>query len=161
MRTAFGSIFVTIFVAILTAKIPLEIANHVPAAAIGAGLPESSLTNLFAAIANGTAAAYGSVPGITPAIQVAVGNSLSDSYAAAYAYVYYAAVAVGVVGLIAAACLKDYDHMLTSHVSRRITYKGDSMITGKSDPEIISNDSPNATSVALEKAGDSHHETVV
>ncbi|RFU28413.1 hypothetical protein B7463_g7912, partial [Scytalidium lignicola] len=120
MRTAWGSIFTTVFLAILTNKTPSEIANRVPDAAIAAGLPSSSLTSLFAAIKVGTPAALAAVPGINPTIQQAVASSLADAYAASYAYVYYAAVAVGGVGLIAAASMKDYDHMLTSHVSRRI-----------------------------------------
>jgi len=37
--------------------------------------------------------------------------------------VYYAALAVGLVGLIACCCIKDYDPYFTSHVPRQI-YKG-------------------------------------
>ncbi|KAK5019943.1 trichothecene efflux pump [Cryomyces antarcticus] len=159
MRTAVGSIFVTIFVAILEAKIPLEIANKVPAAALAAGLPTSSLTALGGALSNGTAAAYAAIPGITPSIQLAISNSLSDSYAAAYAYVYYAAVAVGVVGLVAAASLKNYDHMLTSHVSRRITYSGDVTVNEKLDHE--ASHSPQATSLNTNNAIDFDHKSAL
>ena len=71
-----------------------------PPAALNAGLPQSSLTALFEAIAAGTPSALAKVPGITPSIEAAVAAALSNAYAAAYAYVYYAAVAVGVVGLV-------------------------------------------------------------
>jgi hypothetical protein len=37
---------------------------------------------------------------MTPKIEAAVAAALANSYAAAYAYVYYAAVAVGLVGVI-------------------------------------------------------------
>ena len=40
------------------------------------------------------------VPGINTNIAAAVAAATADGYAAAYAYVYYAAVAVGLVGLI-------------------------------------------------------------
>lgn len=109
-----------VFVAILNNKVPSEIASQVPAAAIAAGLPSSSLEDLFAAITAGTADSLAAVPGITTSIAAAVSQSLSNSYASAYAYVYYAAVAFGLCGLIAALCMKDYDNLLTSHVSRTI-----------------------------------------
>lgn len=98
-----------IFLAILSSKVPKEIAKHVPSAALKAGLPESSLLDLFAAIAKGTPAALAAVPGINLKIEEAVGASLSNAYASAYAYVYYAALAVGGVGVIACFCIKDYD----------------------------------------------------
>jgi hypothetical protein len=130
MRTAVGSIMTSVFVAILGNKTPEKIAAMVPPAAIAAGLPESSLTALFAAIAAGTSSAYADVPGLTPAIQAVVAQALSDAYAAAYAYVYYAAVAVGGVGLIAAIFLRNYDHELDTHVPRKI-YAG-----GKADDSV-------------------------
>jgi hypothetical protein len=86
--------------AILDNKIPIELENHVVPAALNAGLPKSSLTDLFNALALGTPAALAKVPGINPSIEAAVGAAVSSAYAAAYAYVYYAAVAVGLVGLI-------------------------------------------------------------
>lgn len=113
-----------VFVAILNNKVPSEIASQVPIAAMAAGLPSSSLEDLFAAITAGTADSMESVPGISTKITSAVSQSLSDSYAAAYAYVYYAAVAFGILGLIAALCMKDYDSLLTSHVSRTIGQEG-------------------------------------
>lgn len=115
-----GSVFAAIFVAILNNKAPEKIAAMIPPAAIKAGLPESSLPDLFKAIAAGTPEAYAAVPGISPSIQTAVGAALSSAYSAAYAYVYYAAVAVGLAGLIACICMKDYDHLLNTHVPRQV-----------------------------------------
>lgn len=86
--------------AILDNKIPVELQTHVIPAALQAGLPKSSLTDLFNALALGTPAALAKVPHITPSIEAAVGVAVANAYAAAYAYVYYAAVAVGLVGLI-------------------------------------------------------------
>ena len=109
-----------VFVAILSAKATPEIISHVTPAALEAGLPQSSLTDLFTAIAAGTTASLEAVPGMTTEIEAAVADALSDGYAAAYSYVYYAAVAVGIVGLIACISLKDYDSLFTGHVSRQI-----------------------------------------
>lgn len=126
MRSAVGAVMAAVFVAILTNKVPAKIAEFVPVAAVNGGLPESSLTELFAAINIGTDTAFSAVPGITPEIEVAVGAALSDAYAAAYAYVYYAAVAVGVVGLIACIYVRDYDALFTGHVPRKIYASGES-----------------------------------
>lgn len=99
-RSAIGTVFTAVFVAILNNKVPSELASHVPPAAESAGLPASSIPDLFKAITAGTAAALEAVPGMTPEIAAAVGAAVPDAYAAAYAYVYYAAIAVGLVGLI-------------------------------------------------------------
>ena len=99
-RTAVGSIFTAVFVAILTNKVPGELAKYVPSAAEQAGLPASSIKPLFTAIAAGTSDALLAVPGMTPEIAAAVGAALANAYAATYAYVYYAAIAIGIVGLI-------------------------------------------------------------
>jgi hypothetical protein len=84
---------------------------------------------------------------MTPEIEAAVAAALANAYAAAYAFVYYAAVAVGIVGVIgefrfllphdpvfcryttdhaintACFCVKDYDPYFTNHIPRQI-YKG-------------------------------------
>lgn len=109
-----------VFIAVLNSKMPKMFSFYVPSAAIQAELPESSLTDLLAAIVQETSSAMDDVPGMNTSIQLAVSQALSDAYAAAYAYVYYAAVAVGGVGLIATICMKDYDKLFTSHVLRTI-----------------------------------------
>lgn len=149
MRTAWGSIFTAVFLAILSNKTPSEIATRVPDAAVAAGLPSSSLGSLFEAIAAGTPKALAAVPGINPDIQQAVANSLANAHAAAYAFVYYAAVAIGMVGVIAAVFMKDYDHMLTSHVSRRIG--SDRKNTGGASEAL------STPAEADEKAAPAHH----
>ena len=88
---------------------------------------------------------------MTAGIEVAVSNALSDGYAAAYAYVYYAAVAVGIVGLIACMSLKNYDNLFTDHVSRQIYNKnaevesiGESTEADRSDVEKVPVKEPTA-----------------
>lgn len=161
MRTAWGSIFTTVFLAILTAKIPIEIASHVPAAVTAVGLPASSLTGLFAAVANGTPAALEAVPGFNAEVGTALASSLSASYAAAYAYVYYAAVAVGCCGIIAACCMKDYDDLLTTHISRQIYHKGEG-VTGPVDEKLgdLEQGSDSGHNIESTKTDAEHRETV-
>lgn len=125
IRTASGSVLTAVFLAILSSKVPKQIASHVPPAALEAGLPSSSLSALFTALAAGTPTALSNVPGMTAAIETAVADAMAEAYAGAYAYVYYATIAVGAVGLIAVFAIKDYDSMLTTHVSRQIYKRGE------------------------------------
>lgn len=99
-KAAIGSIFTAVFVAILQNKLPVELNSRVTPAALSAGLPKSSIEALLTAIASGEPSAIAQVPGISPAIEQAALAVVPTAYAAAYAYVYYAAVAVGLVGVI-------------------------------------------------------------
>lgn len=77
------------------------------------------------AVANGTQAALLEVEGMTPEILRATNIAVSDAYSKSYAYVYYFAVALGGVAIIASACLRDFDQYLTEHVSRQLYHKKD------------------------------------
>jgi hypothetical protein len=123
-RTTLGSIFATIYLAILNNKLPAEVASKVPAAAIAAGLPKSSVADLLKAAAAGTSAAFNTVPGMSPRIQEAAINALLEARAVSYSYIYYASIPVNFVGVVAALCMRDYDHLLNSHVPRQIYSHG-------------------------------------
>lgn len=118
MRTVLGSIFTAIYLAILNNKLPSEIHSHVESAAISAGLPSSAFPALFAAVANGTSAAYETVPNMTPAIQARITDAVTDGRVKSYSYIYLATIAVNAMPIIAGLLMKDYDHLLNSHVPR-------------------------------------------
>jgi len=120
LRSVSGAVFTSVFVAVLTSKSKSKIASYVAPAVLQAGLPASSLPKLFAAMQAQNQSALAAVPGITPEIELALTNSLSDAYAAAFAYVYYAALAIGGAAVIAALFLKNYDELLTGHVARQV-----------------------------------------
>jgi len=124
MRTVLGSIFTAIYLAILNNKLPAEIHSHVESAATAAGLPSAAFPSLFAAVANGTTAAYNAVPNMTPAIQVKIIDAVTDGRVKSYSYVYYATIAVNAVPIIAGLLMKDYDHLLNSHVPRQVYRHG-------------------------------------
>lgn len=122
-RTIFGSILTGAFIAILTNKLPGQMQSKVVPSVIKAGLPESSVPKLMAAVSSAKAEALKAVPGMNPDILTVTMDSVSDSYSASYAYVYYFCVALGGLSIIAAVCCREFDHYLTDHVSRRIHEK--------------------------------------
>jgi hypothetical protein len=86
------------------------------------------LPALFNAVALGTPAAFAKVQGITPQIIEAVTSATQTGYAAAYSYVYYTAIAFGVVATLCACALKPMDHFLTSHVPKRVVNPREQMV---------------------------------
>ncbi|OAG44502.1 hypothetical protein AYO21_01498 [Fonsecaea monophora] len=124
LRSISGAVFTAVFVAILNSKATAKVGAYVTRAALQAGLPQSSLVQLFQAIQTQSAEALASVPGITTEIQVAVARAAEDAYADAFAYVYYAALAVGGVAVLAALYMKDYDRYMTGHTPKQIYGRG-------------------------------------
>lgn len=75
--------------------------EKVAAAAIGNGLPESSLGKLLVDLMNGNATALADIPGVTPAITEASISALKQAYLDSFHAVWYAAcpfAAIGVIG---------------------------------------------------------------
>lgn len=120
----------------LTSKATSQIAAKVPAAVLQAGLPQSSLPALFAAIQTQRPDALASVPGMTPLIEGALADSMADAYAVAFANVCYAAAAVGATAIIASLVLKDYDQYLTGHIPRQVYKKEDQAKIPDADPVV-------------------------
>jgi Fungal trichothecene efflux pump (TRI12) len=108
----------------LTAKLPAELEGHVVPAAVASGLPVTSLPALFSALAADTPAAILAVPGITTSVIQAVMDASAVGQAAAYSYIYYAAVAFAGIALVCALILRPMDHLLTSHVPKRVVAQG-------------------------------------
>jgi transcriptional/translational regulatory protein YebC/TACO1 len=121
----------------LNNKLPTELATRVPSAALKAGLHSSSIDSLLSAVANGTSAALAAVPGISSSIESAVASAVTDSRVKAYSYIYYASIAVNGVGIIAAICLRDYDHLLNSHIPRQIYRDGQGAKGQDSNGQVI------------------------
>lgn len=123
MRTILGSIFTAVFVAIYTNKLPGKMNEIVVPALTDAGLPASSIAQVLKAAPAADQTLLVNIPGMTNSILKVVNESVATAYGQSYAYVYYTAVALGVVSCLAAASLRDFDHYLTDHVSRQVYHK--------------------------------------
>lgn len=100
----------------MTEHLPQDITTAVEAA----GLPASSLPDLFAAISNGTTTALASVPGVNNTILEALALATKQAYAHAFKLVYLATIGFTGIGLIAAFYIKDVDEYLTGYVNKTI-----------------------------------------
>jgi hypothetical protein len=65
------------------------------------------------------------VKGMTPEILRTTNIAVSDAYSRLYAYVYYFAVAIGGLAIIASLCMRDFDKYLNSHVSRHLYHRSE------------------------------------
>ncbi|KIW01794.1 uncharacterized protein PV09_06966, partial [Verruconis gallopava] len=115
-----GSVAVSIYVAVLTNRIDVELPKAVTSAAINAGLPSTSVVAVLGAVANGTTAALNAVPGINPNIEAAVTNGVKTAYASSFKTVYLVTIAFGGIAFIAALFTSNINAMLNNYVSRRI-----------------------------------------
>ncbi|CAK7218972.1 hypothetical protein SCUCBS95973_003663 [Sporothrix curviconia] len=103
MKQFIGTVSVSIYIAIMTSRFEINFPKDVGAAA------------------NGTAAAYAAVPGMTDSIQTAMEGGLKNAWAASFSTVYYASLAFAGLGIIAACFSPDVDRHMNDYVSRRIT----------------------------------------
>jgi MFS family permease len=132
MRLTFGSIATAMYSSILSNKSATLRVKLIPAAALAAGLPNSSIPSLMQAIANGTSAALASVPDINSQIEIAVGLAQKTAFSGAVRLVFLVSVAFGGIGIIATFFLKNIDHLLTNDVSRKLhTTQGTETISDK------------------------------
>lgn len=98
-RYAGGSVAFSVYSAILTNVVSRQILEHVPAAAIAAGLPASSVPALLAALPLG-AAALEKVPGISTAILEAAGAAYVQAYVVGLRTIALSSIAFGGCGII-------------------------------------------------------------
>jgi hypothetical protein len=123
-RQVSGTIAATIYVVILENRVAAETATDVTAAALGDGLPKSSLPLLFEAIANGTASAMEAVPGISTKIEGAVAAAVTQAYTSSFKTVYLVSITFGGLAVIAALCTQNVEQYMTGSVARKLQGAG-------------------------------------
>lgn len=116
---AFGS---AVLDAIINGKLASTYAPKVSAAAVGAGLPESSVDALLAALASGSAAAISAVPGIDDSIAGAALDASHHAYAQAYRLAWSSIIPFVVLGLAAVAALRGVKELMTEHVEATVEH---------------------------------------
>jgi hypothetical protein len=120
IRTAGGSIATSLSLSILSNQMTKYMPQYVVPAATNAGLPSTSLTQLFAGI---TAGSFDKVPGITPEIIAAVGHAVKKAYSMSFRSVFLCTLPFGAIVLVAAVISPNVEDYLTSDVARKLQGK--------------------------------------
>jgi len=114
---AFGS---AVLDAIINSKISSTYVPNVSAAAIGAGLPASSVTALITAMQSGSVPAMEAVPGVNAAILAAAANASHWAYAKAYRLAWASIIPFVVLAFVAVACMRGVKELMTEHVEATV-----------------------------------------
>lgn len=100
-RAVAATVFTAIYAAAFSTRIGDKIPSYVPAAAIAAGLPATSVEEYMQALTTNDSAALGQVPGISPSIIAAGVAALKQAFADSVRVVYLIAIPFGVIACIA------------------------------------------------------------
>ncbi|EMC94738.1 hypothetical protein BAUCODRAFT_25864 [Baudoinia panamericana UAMH 10762] len=112
---AFGS---AVLDAIINGKLAGTWAPKVSAAAIGAGLPATSIPALLEGLETGVGLTK--VPGITPAILGAAADASHWAYAHAYRLAWWSIFPFVIIALVAVLCLKGVKELMTERVEASV-----------------------------------------
>nr|BAA76934.2 trichothecene efflux pump [Fusarium graminearum]BAC22121.1 trichothecene efflux pump [Fusarium graminearum] len=142
-RPFFGSIFTAVFISLYSNQYPKEIGSHLTSAMRGTDIPQASFPSLLEAAKTGRIDAIKALPGMTNSTATVVSQAMADSYTASYANVYYFAMALGVIPIIASLCMRDFDRYLTDHVPHQIYDRK------KADKDVLEGDSDTPSSSTI------------
>jgi hypothetical protein len=117
IRAVGGAVAQSLYVSILTTKVATYLPEYVVPAAVGAGLPASSIPALFAGI---TAGNFSAVPDITPEIIAATGAAVTHAYVSSFHIVFYAVIPFGCLLIFFGALTPNFEKYLTHDVARRL-----------------------------------------
>lgn len=109
-----GSIATAIYTSIINNKFESALSDQISNEIAGLNFPSSHIPALMAAAAKNTAAAYGSVPGITSSVTAAARLAVKKAYVLAFRTTYLAAIGFGCAAIIAAYFTRDIDRDMKS-----------------------------------------------
>lgn len=113
---AFGS---AVLDAIINGRLNSNYASAVGSAAVGAGLPQSDVPALLAALAAGT---FSGVQGATPAVWSAAAAESRWQYARAYQLAWASVIPFVVLALVAVAFLRGVKELMTEKVEATVEH---------------------------------------
>ncbi|KAK8092846.1 hypothetical protein PG999_014433 [Apiospora kogelbergensis] len=122
IRSMGGAVAQALYVSILNTQVAARLAADVGPAAVRAGLPESSLAALFAAI-KAADDGFAGVPGASREVAAAVARQVRDSYVASFRVVFLATIPFGFLLVLFACFVPNMEKYLTGNVARRLQRK--------------------------------------
>ncbi|KAH8649279.1 trichothecene efflux pump [Xylariales sp. PMI_506] len=130
LRALGGAIAEALYASVLDNKLLVYLPEYVTPAALAAGLPSSSLTDLFAAISAGS---YDDVPGINDTIIAAVKAAVKQAYVKSFATVFYVTIPFSVLYIAAAFFVPNMEGYLGSNVARKLQKHSPDQVANTSD----------------------------
>ncbi|CAK7200619.1 hypothetical protein SEUCBS139899_003317 [Sporothrix eucalyptigena] len=121
IRAITGTIALSIYVSVYSARLPVFLDRDITSFATAAGLPTSSVSDLLAAVSNGTTAALEAVPGMTSTILGAVSEGTLAGYHDTFKVVFLATLAFGGLAIISAFFIQEIGHLLNNFVNKTLT----------------------------------------
>lgn len=115
-RALSATVFIAIYRAALTTRLDKYIPDYIGAAAVKAGLPQSSLKEFIGALAGDDATALSGIPGVTPTIINAGVAALKQAYTDGLRVVYMIAAPFGAAACIACFFLGDLKSVMNYSV---------------------------------------------
>ncbi|KAH6705598.1 trichothecene efflux pump [Verticillium dahliae] len=112
-----GAIAQALYGSVLNNELGKKLPELVVPAATQAGLPETSLTALFAGIATGDLSA---VPGITNEVIAAVGAATRVAYTESFKMVFYTTIPFSFILLVSSVLVPNMEKYLTSDVAKKL-----------------------------------------
>lgn len=121
IRVCFGAIAVAIYTTVQSSRELTLQAIYIPQAALGAGLPSSSIPELSTTIQDGGLSAnLENIPGMNSNIIAAVKQAGKHAYAGGCDLVFLVIISFGALSLILSFLIKNVDEFLTNKVSRQL-----------------------------------------
>ena len=117
IRSGGASVATAIYSTILSNKLGIYVPEFVTPAALSAGLPSSSLADLYTNLSAGT---LSQTPGINENITAAVMSADASAAAESFQYVWYAVIAFAVLATGASCLTINYGEYLTDDVARKM-----------------------------------------
>ncbi|CAK7218227.1 hypothetical protein SEUCBS140593_003475 [Sporothrix eucalyptigena] len=124
-RNVLGTIATAIYSTVYANRNLVNISIQVRQAAEAAGLAASAIPQAIVAAETGTAAAYAKVPGMTASIESALMKATAVAQAQSFRTMFLISLAFGLTSVFASFFITDMDHLLTSHVSRKLLTSSD------------------------------------
>jgi len=115
-RVLTATVSTAIFAAALTSRLNSDLPGYAAKAALGAGLPTSSLEAFLKDLLSGDIAALSSIDQVTLAIIHAAQNAISHAYADSFTIVYIIAAPFGAVACIVSLFLGNLKKVMTYRV---------------------------------------------
>ncbi|KAF2278923.1 fungal trichothecene efflux pump [Westerdykella ornata] len=134
IRTAVSAVATSMYSSILATEAAKYIPKYVTPAAVGAGLPSSSLPALFTGISTGN---FSAVQGMTPEIMAIVGAQVKHAYGLAYRTVFLCTLPFGALLLIASLLTPNVDKYLTDEVARKLHGTGEKTEASAKHKEVV------------------------